>query len=273
MRLTGEAPLQLVRIREDSFGYADMRNGFLRLIVIEGDFEADFFRIADSFLAKGGAFLDVGANHGLLSFGLAGKFGQTIDFHLFEPNQELLKSIELTRKLYPDMRLSIVEAAVSDRKSVVSFEIDHAQSGMSHISDGGDITVAATSLDAYIAENGLDCADLVKIDIEGFELHALKGAKTALENRKIRAIYFEYCEKWLVRAGHPREVFEFLDSVGFQACLCRTDDLADHGGATHTITPGLAGHGALLKPVRGFAPPVSTDLLAVPNEHLSSLQV
>lgn len=43
MRLTGEDPLQLVRIRGDARGYADMRDGFLRLIVIEGDYEKDFF--------------------------------------------------------------------------------------------------------------------------------------------------------------------------------------------------------------------------------------
>lgn len=38
MRLTGESPLQLVRIRDQARGYADLNNGFLRLIVIEGAF-------------------------------------------------------------------------------------------------------------------------------------------------------------------------------------------------------------------------------------------
>ena len=84
IRLTGEPNLQLVRIRDQSFGYADMSDGFLRLIVIDGDFEQDFFRIADCLLAHGGTFLDVGANHGLFSFGLAGRQGAVIDFHLFE---------------------------------------------------------------------------------------------------------------------------------------------------------------------------------------------
>ena len=67
LRVTGEDPLQLVRIRDDTFGYADMRNGFMRLIVIEDDFEKEFFSIADAFLERGGVFIDVGANHGLLT--------------------------------------------------------------------------------------------------------------------------------------------------------------------------------------------------------------
>src|ERR1022692_1844310 len=102
MRLTGEDPLQLVRIRDDAFGYADMSDGFLRLIVIDGGYDADFFRIADALLAGGGDFFDVGANYGLLSFGLAAKLADRLRFHLFEPIPRLLEAIEKTRAHYPD---------------------------------------------------------------------------------------------------------------------------------------------------------------------------
>lgn len=54
MRLTGEDPLQLVRIRDDAFGYADLSDGFLRLIVIDRHFDEDFFRVADALLEAGG---------------------------------------------------------------------------------------------------------------------------------------------------------------------------------------------------------------------------
>src|SRR5438874_2614704 len=94
MHLTGEPASQLVRIRDNSFGYADMSDGFLRLIVIEQGFEREFFAIADALFSRGGTFLDVGANHGLLSFGLAGRHGSAIDFHLFEPNPKLIASIK-----------------------------------------------------------------------------------------------------------------------------------------------------------------------------------
>jgi hypothetical protein len=57
MKLTGESPVQLVRIRDNYFGYADLSDGFLRLIIIDQGFEADFFTIADAILAGGGVFL------------------------------------------------------------------------------------------------------------------------------------------------------------------------------------------------------------------------
>src|SRR5262249_18982403 len=59
MAVTGEDPLQLVRIREQFFGYADLGDGFLRLIVIDGGFEQEFFAMADALLSRGGVFLDI----------------------------------------------------------------------------------------------------------------------------------------------------------------------------------------------------------------------
>lgn len=61
MRLTGENPLQLVWIRDDALGYG-LSDGFLRLIVIDGEWDQDVFRVADALLQEGGEFLDVGAN-------------------------------------------------------------------------------------------------------------------------------------------------------------------------------------------------------------------
>jgi FkbM family methyltransferase len=160
MRLTGEDPLQLVRIRGDACGYADMSDGFLRLIVIEGDYEKDFFRIADTLLQDGGEFLDVGANHGLLSFGLARKLGQRVSFHLFEPNPKLLESIEKSRKLYPSMRAKINALAVCDADGTVSFEVQSDQTGASHITKDGGVPIRSIRLDTYLKDKCMDRVDL-----------------------------------------------------------------------------------------------------------------
>jgi FkbM family methyltransferase len=265
MALTHEPTLQLVRIRDNSFGYADMSDGFLRLIVIDQGFESDFFSIADAILANGGTFFDVGANHGLLSFGLAGRHGAAIDFHLFEPNQKLVSSIEKTFKLYPDMRLSVNQIAVGDVNGAVFLEIDQAQSGASHISTRQQgLEVPCVTIDEYIENRGVSSVELLKLDIEGFELTALRGAKVALGERKIKAIYFEYFEKWLERVAPPAELLIFLDSVGFETCFCRPGDYGTRGGASHA----LAGSGVPLLPVANFKLPGMTDLLAVPKESI-----
>lgn len=273
MTLTGEDPVQLVRIRDDAFGYADMSDGFLRLIVIDKHYDEDFFLIADSIFAGGGTFLDVGANYGLLSFGLAGRHGSTIDFHLFEPNPKLVSSIGRTRNMYPAMRCTLNAVAVSDKAGLVSFAINDSQSGASHIAVEGELGVEAPAitLDTYIAEKGLAGISLLKLDVEGFELPALRGARLSLIDRRVKAVYFEYFEKYLVRVCQPGKVIDFLDSVGFVTCFGRACDWGPRGGATHTIAAGRPGHGLKLLPVAGHQRPSMTDLLAIPREDLEPL--
>jgi FkbM family methyltransferase len=269
MRLTGEDPLQLVRIRDNARGYADMSDGFLRLIVIEGDYEKDFFRIADALLEEGGEFLDVGANHGLLSFGLARKLDQRVRFHLFEPNPKLLESIEKTRKLYPSMRAEINAAAVCDEDGTISFDVQKGQTGASHITKDGGIPIRSMRLDTYFSDKGLGRVDLLKLDIEGYELTALRGAELALKNQSIKAIYFEYFEKFLVRVAPPSKLIEFIDSLSYEVCFCREADLIKQADAPNfTVRQGLPGHGLPLLPVAGRQVPSMTDLLAIPRENL-----
>jgi FkbM family methyltransferase len=268
MKLTGEPALQLVRIRDNAFGYADMSDGFLRLIVIDQGFEKDFFGIADRLLAGGGTFLDVGANHGLLSFGLAARHGSAVDFHLFEPNPKLVASIEKTKSLYPNMRLQLNAVAVSDTPGVVAFEIDEGQTGASHISaEGRGVQVPCITLDDYIERAGLKRIELVKLDVEGYELAALRGMVRALRSRTVGAIYFEYFEKWLQRVAPPSELLKFLDGEGFVACFCREGDFGPRGGATHS----LAEQGPPLLPIEGHTLPAMTDLMAAPRESLRPL--
>jgi FkbM family methyltransferase len=271
MRLTGESPLQLVRIRGDAFAYADMSDGFLRLIPIDGGYDADFFRIADRLLAGGGDFLDVGANYGLLSFGLAAKLADRVRFHVFEPIPRLIAAIEQSRALYPAMQASVNRTAVGDHDGEVCFAVAEAQTGASHIDPAGELRTPVVKLDSYLAQHGLSDVALLKIDVEGYELPALRGAVEALGRRSIKAIYFEYFEKYLVRVGPPAELIGFLDRTGYEVCLCRDYDLAGAGGPTHTITATLPGHGLPLRPLRGEPPPAMTDLFAAPREHVVAL--
>ena len=232
--------------------------------------KAPFENFADALLADGGAYLDVGANFGLLSFGLAGRHGGNIDFHLFEPNPRLVETIARSRPLYPQMRCTVNQVAVSDQAGEVRFSINDQQSGVSHIStaeETGGVVVPAITLDGYLAETGLEKVELLKLDIEGFELSALRGASESLLNRRIQAVYFEYFEKYLVRAGSPHEVIDLLASVGFITTFCRPCDYNPRGGATHTFASGPAEEVGLL-PVEGHLLPPMTDLLAIALEQL-----
>jgi FkbM family methyltransferase len=271
MALTREDPLQLVRIRDQSFGYADMTDGFLRLIVIDGDFEREFFAIADALLSSGGVFLDAGANFGLLSCALAGRHGDKVKFHLFEPNRTLVNSIERSIARYPAMDCKVNCAAISDRDGFVSFLVNEGQSGASHITQEGGEQIRSVTIDDYLDREKIAAVALMKMDIEGYELTAVRGAARSLHARRIQALYFEYFEKYLIRVSPPSELIGAFDALGYEVCFCRETDLAGHGGKSHTIREDLPGHGIALKPVSGCKMPPMTDLLAVPKDNLVNL--
>ena len=273
MALTRENPVQLVRIRDDFFGYADMSDGFLRLIVIDGDFEREFFAMADALLAKGGVFLDVGANYGLLSCGLAGRHGNKVQFHLFEPNRKLVTWIERSAARYSSIQCTVNCAAVSDRVGAVSFLVNEGQSGASHITDQGGQQTPSVTIDHYLDAAKIPRVALMKMDIEGYELTAVRGARNSLASRRIQAVYFEYFEKYLVRVAPPCELLDEFDAVEYEVCFCRESDIATCGGPSHTIRDDLPGHGIELRPIMGHQVPAMTDLLALPKEDLVPLQL
>jgi FkbM family methyltransferase len=264
MRLRGEDPIQLVRIRNNAFAYADLGEGMLRLIVIDSDFEADFFRIADVLLMGGGTFFDVGANYGLFSFGLADGVSGSVDFHLFEPNPKLQAAIQRSAARYPDSGWHLNSVAVSDEPGEVFIKFNDQHTGESHVTSEGDGTcVKSIVLDNYVQTRGLSEIAMLKMDVEGFELAALRGLSSTLRDRKVGAIYFEYCQRWLQRHHEPSDLLAFLKDVGYQCFFCREADLKRLGGSTHKLAPDSGGE-VMLATVEGHVLPEATDLLALP---------
>lgn len=149
--------------------------------------------------------VDVGANtkvYGIDHFPDA-------EFWAFEPHPQtfqLLKSNAPRSK-----RIHLVQKAVSDRsgnKKLYDFADDadlkstqptatlaslnrsvieklHGQKAKSY-------PVQATSLDDFAKNHKINHIDLLKIDVEGYELEVLKGAKKLIEQGKIDRIQFEF---------------------------------------------------------------------------------
>src|SRR5262249_44575155 len=153
--------------RDQIFGYTDMRDGFQRLIVIDGNFEREFFRLADSLLCDGGVFLDVGANFGLLSCGLAGRHGGKIQLHLFEPNRTLTQWIDRNIAQYPAVNYKVNCVAISDTIGSVSFLVNETQTGASHITREGGRQIHSVTIDDYLDRENINIVALLKMDIEG----------------------------------------------------------------------------------------------------------
>ena len=84
-----------------------------------------------------------------------------------------------------------------------------------HEGQGRNIDCAMRSGDAYMAEQGIDRIDLLKIDVEGAEHLVLQGLAGALAGGRIGVIQFEYGQANIVTRFLLRDFHLLLESHGY----------------------------------------------------------
>ncbi len=133
-------------------------------------------------------FVDCGAFQGetALSFiDFLHKMGKNRYFGIYEiePDADNLSILE--EKISGLNEIHVVKAGVSDKKGEMAFDSSNGSS--SRISEDGDTIIEVISLDSFFEEE--IPVSFIKMDIEGFELMALKGAvQTIKKNRPKLAI-------------------------------------------------------------------------------------
>jgi len=141
-------------------------------------------------------FADIGAHHGLYSVAV-GKFTDNralVD--AFEPFENARKRSLLHLKLNGIRNFQLHAMAVGEVDQAVNFVIpDRETQTTGHVSDkveGDDkavVTLAQVSLESFYPSDALKHPDMIKLDIEGKELEALKGAGNIVGNGKTAWIF------------------------------------------------------------------------------------
>ncbi len=71
----------------------------------------------------------------------------------------------------------------------------------------------------FIFDNYLDSnavIDLLKIDVEGYEMFALRGMRVALEQGRVKRAVVEVTDKFLTLNGSSKaELYEFMRGYGY----------------------------------------------------------
>ena len=77
-------------------------------------------------------------------------------------------------------------------------------------------TIDSVTLDEFVKEKRLDKIDFVKVDIEGFEMNFLQGAKETIKQFKPK-LFFEIDEKKLIQQKtSPEELVEEIRFLGYK---------------------------------------------------------
>ena len=145
--------------------------------------EPEFERLAE-WVRPGDWAIDLGANIGHYTYRLSelvGLAGRVIAFEPIRQTFELL-SANVARFRYDNVTL--LNAAASDRAGIVNMSLPRFESGldnfyMAQITERrGDIQALALTVDSL---NLAHRVALVKIDVEGHEIHAVNGMRELIE--------------------------------------------------------------------------------------------
>ena len=143
---------------------------------------------------------DVGANIGNYSKSLSHFFGDKIIIHSFEPSKKTFEIYLETTSKTPNI--------IPNNKGLGAFEnktklySNYEGSGLASlynrnlehfgISMDKSEEINISTIDIYCNENNIERIHFLKLDIEGHELDALKGAKEMINKNAIDFIQFEF---------------------------------------------------------------------------------
>lgn len=232
------APVQRLVFNGGAVAWVDLRDAESRANYLSQTFWPEFPRIVAAFLRNGGDLFDVGANFGLVTFGTIPLVqGLGTGFHLFEANPRIIPVLERSAAEWPGEAVRIVQGCISDTPGTSYHLLPDSSWGHGLIADHG-VPVSNLLLDDYIARNQIGRISFLKLDIEGWELHALRGGRQAFSSGKVEAGYVEVSPDALRRAGaSPAELLNLLEELGFDPYFAAHWDYEDPYGLRWARVP------------------------------------
>jgi len=168
-----------------------------------------------SALRPGMVFVDGGANVGPYSVLAADRVRNSGKVLAFEPSSASATALRYNARAYAHVHVS--QAALGDRcGSAFLYHVNRATSEYSlapGIAGSGEV-VKVVTLDAACDELGISCVDALKLDIEGAEELALRGAEQLI-TRQPPIVIFEISDRARAFGLDPYGAADWLENRGY----------------------------------------------------------
>lgn len=182
--------------------------------------------------------IDIGTNNGWVLMNMASLVAKHNGFvYGFEPHPETYKRCIANIKSSCISNCEVYNMGCGEKQTeFVMAAVKESNSGQNRIitnvvgthEAGGLVTIKVAKLDNMFAH--LKKIDLIKIDVEGFEMHVLKGAEEIL--KKHRPVLFIEIDDELLRSNNtsPESVIVYLEnSLGYSILNAADEQRIAHG--------------------------------------------
>lgn len=153
-------------------------------------------------LPSGGTFVEGGAHVGLIAMQVA-HARPIAHLHAFEPHPTKFAALKANAERN-GVDLHANPVGLSDAAGARPYDVQrHA------VDDGASGSIPVVTLDDYADQHQIEHIDVLKLDIEGHEINALRGARKLIEDGRIGAITMEATHE---TDGDP---LTYLKELGF----------------------------------------------------------
>ncbi|MDR2819741.1 MAG: FkbM family methyltransferase [Desulfovibrio sp.] len=160
-------------------------------------FVLEQYRYGDAVeVREGDVFLDCGACCGDTAVWAVGKGAGKV--YAFEPNPEAQKYLLANAKKYGRERISLVPSGVGAAAGCTRMIAEAGNIGGTRLEDDTAGSVPITALDEWCRENNVR-PDFIKMDVEGAEPAALRGARRVITECRPRlavCLYHRFSDMW-----------------------------------------------------------------------------
>jgi len=216
-----------VRLRGDGLKFdADSRQWIDRCMLFNGEYEPHMRGLFQHLVTPGAVVVDVGANIGAHTLTLANLVGSTGRVLAFEPNPPIRGRLIRNLALNGFDHVDVYEYALGDAEGQLSLRVpssssaESANPGLASLvaldTPHELVPVRVRCFDELFQETKLRDLSMMKIDVQGFELHVLRGMRSVISQFS-PPIVFEY-EDWAWgKAGSSLSmVVEFFESLPYR---------------------------------------------------------
>lgn len=200
---------------------------------LTGTYDRGLSRYINCFVRPDDVCIDGGANVGLVTLLMAKTVGGGGRVYAVEPGDVYLERLRKNLELNPSLAgvVRIMPVGLSDREGMLLWSPDpnapYNAWFMPFVEVPVDsaVSLPVTTLDALARSEGLNRLDFVKLDLEGMELWALRGASEVLARYR-PAVLFESLEMWRNTRGLTdvfRQIGELLVEAGYDLYYLPTE--------------------------------------------------
>lgn len=183
-------------------------------LIVYGEYSEMELAFLKSIVPKNGVIIEVGANIGSLTVGLAQHVGELGKVLAVEPQPSIFNVLCANLALNKIVNVDVRQCGCGEYTSKMYLQADnyfnkniHNSGSKTLIADAQGLEISVFPIDSFA--NSFDFLSLIKIDVEGMELDVLKGAANAIKKHKP----YLYIENAVI--DKSKSIIEWIMSAGY----------------------------------------------------------